>query len=219
MLAEIGRRSTNQALQRADVDRRHPILLATLAETYVEVLDELVQLLDQALAGADSRARHELSQRVWSSAHTSRSTAVGCSMRSSTSSPTRPCPTRDAGRLVRARIGMPRLQAARRPTAEREPRDHGHFDLLAARYKYLRTFTPAVIAALPLTGNTASPDVAALLGRGGGAARTERGRPHDRPGRRPPQRPRRRSCRPAGAATLTRPAGRAAAPRTGTTGS
>ena len=28
----------------ADVDRRYPILLATLAETYVEVLDELVQL-------------------------------------------------------------------------------------------------------------------------------------------------------------------------------
>lgn len=63
-LAEIGRRSTNQALQRADVERRHPVLLATLAETYVEVLDELVQLLDQALAGADSRARHELSQRL-----------------------------------------------------------------------------------------------------------------------------------------------------------
>ena len=58
---------------------------------------------------------------------------------------------------------MPRLRAARRPTAEREPRDHGHFDLLAARYKYLRTFTPAVIATLPLTGNAASPDVAALL--------------------------------------------------------
>ena len=63
-LAEIGRRSTNQALQRADVERRHPVLLATLAEIYVEVLDELVQLLDQALAGADSRARHELSQRL-----------------------------------------------------------------------------------------------------------------------------------------------------------
>jgi len=35
--------------------------------------------------------------------------------------------------------------------------------LLAARYKYLRTFTSAVIAALPLTGNTASPAIAALL--------------------------------------------------------
>jgi hypothetical protein len=38
--------------------------LTTLAETYVEVLDELVQLLDQALAGANSRARHEISQRL-----------------------------------------------------------------------------------------------------------------------------------------------------------
>ena len=58
---------------------------------------------------------------------------------------------------------MARLQAARRPVTEREPRDHGHFDLLAARYKYLRTFTPAVLAHLPLTGNASSPDVAALL--------------------------------------------------------
>jgi hypothetical protein len=41
-----------------------PVPLATLAETYIEVLDELVQLLDQALAGAGSRARPELSQRL-----------------------------------------------------------------------------------------------------------------------------------------------------------
>jgi len=57
----------------------------------------------------------------------------------------------DAGRLVRTRIGMARLHAARRPVAEREPRDHGHFDLLAARYKYLRTFTSAVVVHLPPT--------------------------------------------------------------------
>ncbi|MGZ4435960.1 MAG: hypothetical protein ACXVW7_20410 [Trebonia sp.] len=70
---------------------------------------------------------------------------------------------RQAGQLVRQRLGMPRLLAARRAAEDRDQRDHGHFDLLAARYKYLRTFTPAVIAALPLAGNTASPDVAALL--------------------------------------------------------
>jgi hypothetical protein len=118
MLAETGRRSTNQALQRADVDRRYPILLATLAETYVEVLDELVQLLDQALAGADSRTRYELSQRVVERAKVEIDRGrlldevldvladPGVS-------------DADAGRLVRARIGMPRLQAARRPAAER----------------------------------------------------------------------------------------------------
>jgi len=162
MLAETGRRSTNQALQRADVDRRHPILLATLAETYVEVLDELVQLLDQALAGADSRARHELSQRVVDRARTE--IERGRLLDEVLDVLADPAvPDDQAGRLIRARIGMARLQAARRPTEDREPRDHGHFDLLAARYKYLRTFTPPVIAALPLTGNTSGPDVAALL--------------------------------------------------------
>ncbi len=162
LLAEIGRRSTNQALQRADVDRRHPVLLATLAETYVEVLDELVQLLDQALAGADSRARHELSQRLVDRARVEADRGgLLDEILDVLADPD--VPDGQAGRLVRQRVGMPRLVAARRPGEEREPRDHGHFDLLAARYKYLRTFTPAVIAALPLTGTTASPNVAALL--------------------------------------------------------
>ena len=40
------------------------MLLATLAEPYVEVLDELVQLLDQALASANCRVCHELWQRL-----------------------------------------------------------------------------------------------------------------------------------------------------------
>jgi hypothetical protein len=162
MLAEIGRRSTNQALQRADVDRRHPVLLATLAETYVEVLDELVQLLDQALAGADSRARHELSQRLVDRAKTESDRArLLDEILDVLADPN--ITDEQAGRIVRARVGMPRLLAARRPAEDRVQRDHGHFDLLAARYKYLRTFTPAVIAALPLVGNTSSPAIAALL--------------------------------------------------------
>jgi hypothetical protein len=162
MLAEIGRRSTNQALQRADVQRRHPVLLATLTETYVEVLDELVQLLDQALAGADSRARHELSQRLVDRAKADADRArLLDEILDVLADPN--VSDADAGRLVRERVGMPRLVASRRPVDDRPQRDHGHFDLLAARYKYLRTFTPPVIAALPLAGNTTSPTVAALL--------------------------------------------------------
>jgi hypothetical protein len=117
MLAEIGRRSTNQALQRAG-DRRHPVLLATLAETYVEVLDELVQLLDQALAGADSRARHELSQRL-----VDRAKAEADRIRlldeilDVLADPA--IPDDQAGRLVRERVGMARLIAARRPMEDR----------------------------------------------------------------------------------------------------
>ena len=162
MLDEIGRRSTNQALQRAAVDRRHPVLLATLAETYVEVLDELVQLLDQALAGADSRARHEVSQRLVdrAKAEVDRGRLLD-EILDVLADPN--IPDEQAGRIVRLRVGMQRLIAARRPPEDRGQRDHGHFDLLAARYKYLRTFTPVVLAALPLTGNTASASVTALL--------------------------------------------------------
>jgi hypothetical protein len=161
MLAEIGRRSTNQALQRAAVDRRHPVLLATLAETCVEVLDELVQLLDQPLARADSRARHEISQQLIdrAKAEVDRGRLLDEILDVLADATV---PDEQAGRVVRQRVGMQRLIAARRPAEDRGQRDHGHFDLLAARYKYLRTFTPVVIAALPLTGNTASPSVTAL---------------------------------------------------------
>ena len=92
--------------------------------------------------------------------HARRSTGVVCSMRSSTSSPTQPCPTPMPANRSEPGSACPgcRASPARPPSG-----NHGHFDLLAARYKYLRTVTPAVIETLPPTGNSASPDVAALL--------------------------------------------------------
>lgn len=161
MLAKIGRRSTNQALQRADVDRRYPILLATLAETYVEVLDELVQLFDQALTGADSRARHELNRRLVERAHIE--IDRGRLLDEILEILADPAVSdADAGRLARARIGMARLQAltARPPSGNRVITG---ISTCSPATGTCAPFTPAVIAALPLTGNTASPDVAALL--------------------------------------------------------
>jgi hypothetical protein len=142
MLAEVGRRSTNQALQRADVDRRHPVLLATVAETYVEVLDELVQLFDQALAGADSRARHELSQRLVdrAKAEVDRGRLLD-EILDVLADPA--VSDGEAGRVIRRRVGMPRLIAARRPVEDREPRDHGHFDLLGGPVQVPADLHPA----------------------------------------------------------------------------
>jgi Domain of unknown function (DUF4158)/Transposase domain (DUF772) len=48
-LAGLGRRLTAQALSRRDPERRYPILLTLLAESVVDVLDEVVLLFDQAL--------------------------------------------------------------------------------------------------------------------------------------------------------------------------
>jgi hypothetical protein len=56
-LASVGRRSTNQAMQRRDPERRYPILLTLLAQSAVDVLDDVVALFDQAVSARESRAK------------------------------------------------------------------------------------------------------------------------------------------------------------------
>jgi hypothetical protein len=69
-------------------------------------------------------------------------------------------PDEAVGGLLRGGIGWDRLRGAHRPVSARPPRDHGHLELLDARYNDLRAFTPAVLATLPLAGG---PDAATLL--------------------------------------------------------
>ena len=60
MLAGLGRRYTNQALQRAVPERRYPVLVALLQRTLREATDEAVDLFDALLAGVFSRSRRAL---------------------------------------------------------------------------------------------------------------------------------------------------------------
>jgi hypothetical protein len=55
-LATVGRRSTVQALERRE-ERRYPILLALVAQSAVDQLDEVIALFDQAVSARESRAR------------------------------------------------------------------------------------------------------------------------------------------------------------------
>ncbi len=59
-LATIGRRLTGQALERRDPQRRYPILLTLLAQSATEVLDEVVQLFDQAISARESKAERKM---------------------------------------------------------------------------------------------------------------------------------------------------------------
>lgn len=67
LLATMGRRPTPQALERREPQRRYPILLTVLAQSAVDVLDEVVQLFDQAISAkfstAERRMREELAER------------------------------------------------------------------------------------------------------------------------------------------------------------
>lgn len=60
LLAQLGRRSTNQGLQRAVPQKRYPILLTFLQRTYEEVIDELIELFDLCLSECYSRAKGDL---------------------------------------------------------------------------------------------------------------------------------------------------------------
>jgi hypothetical protein len=63
-LANLGRRLTGQALARREAERRYPILLALLAESAVDVLDEVVFLIDQAISGRESAARTRMKEAL-----------------------------------------------------------------------------------------------------------------------------------------------------------
>jgi hypothetical protein len=56
----VGGRLTAQALQRREPQRRYPILLTLLAQSATDVLDEVVQLFDQAISARESKAAHKM---------------------------------------------------------------------------------------------------------------------------------------------------------------
>lgn len=63
-LAGVGRRSTAQMLSRRDPERRYPILLTLVSQSAGEVLDEVVQLFDQAVTARESHAKDKLAERL-----------------------------------------------------------------------------------------------------------------------------------------------------------
>ncbi|MFC9636459.1 DUF4158 domain-containing protein [Streptomyces mirabilis] len=161
-LAQIGRRLTPQALVRREPNRRHPILLTLLAQSAVDVLDSVVQLFDQTLSGAESRARVKLRDELAERAKLSEDRLalleeilpvladVGI-------------PDEDVGVLLREKLGMDRIRAAHAGATVRLPRDHGHLRLLDGSYTYIRQFAPKVLEAVRFAGGTdAKPLVEAL---------------------------------------------------------
>lgn len=163
LLAGIGRRSRNQALARREETTRYPVLLATIAECAVEVLDEIVGMFDQAISGTESRARRKLDELL---AVRARSSEQRLDLLEEilvvTTDPQ--VPDAEVGPRLREGIGWERLSAARREPKDRLPRDHGHLELINASFSYLREFVPHVIAAVEFVAAAQAGDVVAAVG-------------------------------------------------------
>jgi len=159
-LAAVGRRSSVPSLTRREPHRRYPIVLTLLAQSAVDVLDEVVQLFDQAVTARESRARHKLVDQLAERAKRGEDKlALAEVILPVLADPA--IPDEQVGGMLRERIGMGRLAAAlATPTTTRLPRDHGHLAVIEASYGYLRQFTPDVLRVLSFAGG---PAAASLL--------------------------------------------------------
>ncbi len=158
-LATMGRRLTAQALQRREPERRYPVLATVLAQSATEVLDEVVQLFDQALSARESKAGHTMRDALAERARSGEDRQellddllevifdVGIS-------------DDQVGGLIRGeRIGWQRLRDAQSTALPPLPRDHGHLAALDGSYGYLRQFTPQVLDAVGFSGGTAAAEL------------------------------------------------------------
>lgn len=158
-LAQVGRRSTAQALARRDADRRYPILLTLVAQSAVDVLDETLLLFDQAVSGRESAAKSKLTEALAERARGGEDRqALLDEILTIVLDPD--VGDEQIGVLLRERVGMDRLRAAWAARNERLPRDHGHLAMLDTSMSYLRQFAPDVLKAVRFAGG---PGTGALL--------------------------------------------------------
>lgn len=160
-LAAVGRRYTNQALQRQTPERRYPVLLAFLKEALTEITDEVVDIFDQCLAEADRRSRNELAEfRQRAAKATDEKVRLFNGISGFLLDPEVPA------ELLRekafALAGSEEQLRAAHEESERllRPLDDNYYDFFAGKYSYVRQFAPAVLDSLGFRSN--KPDNALL---------------------------------------------------------
>jgi len=156
-LATVGRRSTVQALMRRE-ERRYPILLALVAQSAVDQLDEVIALFDQAVSARESRARTRTDEELVERAKKGESRQLLMDVILPVlADPS--VPDEQVGGLLRERIGMSVLRDMVAGAWKPLPRDHGRLSAMDSSYSYLRQFTPGVLAAVDFTGGPGTADL------------------------------------------------------------
>ncbi|MEO7195939.1 MAG: Tn3 family transposase [Pseudonocardiaceae bacterium] len=158
-LATVGRRSTNQAMERRDGERRYPILLVVVVQSAVDQLDEVVALFDQAVSARESRAKSKTDEALVERAKAGE-TRQGLLQVILPVLADPSVPDERVGGLLREAIGMRKLREAAAGGWRPLPRDHGRLSAMHASYSYLRQFTPNVLSAIDFQGG---PGMAELM--------------------------------------------------------
>jgi TnpA family transposase len=152
-LSQVGKKSTNQALQRTAPSRRYPILVAFLRQVAEELMDEIMDLFDRCMAQVDARARRDLEEfrrnaaRAINEKVTMFTDLTGMVLDPQIADP-------DLRTQIYKRHSKERLQAAMEESARlMRPADDNYFDFLTTRYTYVRQFAPAFLSAFTFRAN------------------------------------------------------------------
>jgi TnpA family transposase len=156
-LAGVGWRLTAQALSRRDPERRYPILLTLLAQSAVDMLDEVL-LFDQTLSGRESVAKAKLTEALAERARGGEDRqALLDEILEVLLDPE--VPDEEVGGRLREGVGLDRMRAAWQARPKRLPRDHGHLAMLDASMGYVRQFAPEVLRAIRFAGGTGTEEL------------------------------------------------------------
>lgn len=154
LLAAVGRRYTNQALQRQSKERRHPVLVAVLKEAHTEITDEVVDLFDQCLWDADRRAKNELADfRRGAAKATDEKVRLFNGIARLLLDPGLPDEEIRARAFALAGSDEDLRQEMEESQRLMRPLDDNYYDFFAEKYVYVRQFAPAVLGALVLRSN------------------------------------------------------------------
>jgi len=160
-LATVGRRSTVQALERRG-ERRYPILLALVAQSAVDQLDEVVALFDQAVSARESRAKSKTDEALVERAKKGEDRQLLVDVILPVlADPS--VPDEQVGGILRGKIGMSRLREVMAGPWKPLPKDHGRLSAMDASYAYLRQFTPNALAAIDFKGGPGTTDLMAAV--------------------------------------------------------
>ncbi|MGW5160920.1 DUF4158 domain-containing protein [Nonomuraea wenchangensis] len=147
-LASVGRRSTNQALERREAQRRYPILLAVVTQSAI----------DQAVSARESRAKSKTDEALIERAKAGEARQLLLDVILPVLADPA-IPDEQIGGLLRNTIGMSKLREVVSEGWKKLPRDHGRLSALHASYTYLRQFTPLVLAAIDFKRSTGTADL------------------------------------------------------------
>lgn len=152
-LAQVGKKSTNQSLQRTPPERRYPILVSFLSQVAEELVDEILDLFDRCMTQVDARARRDLEEFRRNAARAlNEKLILFKDMTGTILDPQITDP--DVRPQIYKRHPKESLQEAVEESERLlRPSDDNYFDFLTGRYSYVRQFAPVLLSAFMFRSN------------------------------------------------------------------